>query len=283
MNVKLKQSFLFFLFSIFICTFFTSCFSYKKYAYFNDAMLDSAKTQVVIKESNYLLKIQPDDRLSIDVLSANPQAAAPFNLNNITTISGYNDNAVEAIPLQNPTSNASIGNTAGNGYLVDRQGYIRFPVIGMVYVEDMTVPQLQDTLTHILRSKYLNDATVNIKIANAGVLVMGEVTHVSRIGLDKDKTSVLDALAAAGDISRFGNRSNVLLIREKNGVKTINHLDLTKTNIMASPDYYLQQNDIVYVYPRKDVGLAYDNATSRILSYVSYVVSFVSLIIAISK
>lgn len=267
---------------IFLCSM-SSCFSTKKYAYFQDLSADTTKTKLVIKESDFLLKIQPDDVINIDVLSANPLAAAPFNINNITEISGYNNNNSEAIKLKPEPPNATIRLSATNGYLVDRKGYITLPYIGAMYVQDMTIPKLKDTLNNILRQKYISDATVNAKIGNAGVLVIGQVGRPSRVAIDREKVSVFDALAATGDVTDIANREDVLLIREKNGIKTIHHLNLKKSNLIESDNYYLRQNDMVYVPPRKEVNVQKDNITYKVFSYFFGLVSFVSFIIAISK
>jgi len=269
---------------IVVSVLFTSCFSTKKYAYFQDLSKDSTKKAIVIQQSDFLLKIQQDDVLGIDVLSSNPQAAVPFNINGITSIGGVTSNGTEAIPLQSPAPAATISTTAvGPGYLVDRQGYIEFPILGRLYVVGMTMPELKDTLTSILQKKYIKDALVKVKFMNAGVLIMGEVGHPSRVALEKDKTSIYDALALSGDITVIGNRSDVLLIREVNGVKNVKHLDLTKSDVINSPDYYLRQNDLVYVAPRKEIGVRNDNTTFRLFSYIFSFASLISLIIAIKK
>jgi polysaccharide biosynthesis/export protein len=261
----------------------SSCFSTKKYAYFQDLSADSNKTSLVVKESDFLLKIQPDDIINIDILSSNPNAAAPFNLNNITTINGYNNNNTEAIKLKSEPPNATINMTATNGYLVDRRGYIKLPFIGSLYVQDMTIPKLKDTLTFILKDKYITDPIVNAKISNAGVLMIGQISRPSRLNLDREKVSIFDALATSGDVTDLANTKDVLLIREKNGIKHVNHVNLRNSNIIESDNYYLRQNDIVYVPPRKDVSVQKDNLTYKLFTYFFSLVSLATLIIAISK
>ncbi|QES89208.1 polysaccharide biosynthesis/export family protein [Rhizosphaericola mali] len=262
----------------------SSCYSTKKYAYLQDLSADTSINKVVIKQADFLLKIQPDDIIGIDVLSSNPAAAAPFNINNITSIGGYNNNGMDAQPLKSspPSSSINIGNAQG-GYLVDRDGYINFPVIGQMKVAGLTLMYFRDSLISILRNKYITDATVNVKLLNGGALVYGEVSAPSRIGLTREKTSIYDALVLAGDMTPIAKRKDILLVRENNGIKYVHHLDMTNSKIINSEFYYLKQNDMVYVPPTKEKALINDNTTFRITNYLFTAISLISLIIAVSK
>lgn len=222
---------------------------------------------------DYLPKIQPDDELSITVNSNNPKATAMYSM-----------------PYMNPASTSTLSTNSTprvQTYIVNSKGDIDFPIIGKIHVAGMTTEQLKEYLTKEI-SKDALDPMIDVRIINFTVSVGGEVNTPSRIPLAGQRMSVLDALAAAGDLTEYGERSNVLVIREENGKRIYAHIDLNKAETLNSPYFYLKQNDYVYVAPNsiKQANSRYNTNNSYKLSVVSTIVSatsvVASLIIALS-
>ena len=218
---------------------------------------------------DYMPVIQPDDELYITVNSLNPEASAIYNL-----------------PVANPATAGNITESITprqQTYVVNSQGDIKFPILGTIHVAGLTTEQLQQRLTDAI-SKDVEDPNVRVQLLNFTVVVAGEVTTPSTIKVDRNRFSILDALSAAGDITPYGERSNVLLIREENGERKFVHLDLNSSDLLKSPYFYLQQNDYVYVEPNKvrqsNAKYNQDNAyklqvTSTIVSAASVIASLV--------
>lgn len=250
--------------AILIVLIFSSCYSTKKYQYFQD-ITDSTYSSIPIKDYDFSLKFLPLDDININVISAVPALAAPFNIVNTTGISGFSGNAVPAgqnttANLQNPISGAS--------FRVNSDGDIDYPFIGVLHVQNKTVRELKDTLTKILRSRFLKDATVEVRLANPTATVMGEVAKSGKVYLSSEKTSVIDAILQSGDFTRFSNRGDVIVIREIDGKKVVKHIDLRNSDVFQSDYYYLRQNDIVFVKPNKDKGFLNDPYSGSIVNYI---------------
>jgi polysaccharide export outer membrane protein len=140
--------------------------------------------------------------------------------------------------------------SSANGYLVDPQGYIDFPVLGKLKVGSLTIRQIKEMMEDKLKN-YVKDPVVEARIINYKVTVMGEVNHPGFVLAPNQKINVVDAIAAAGDIPITGRRDNILIIRETEGTREFAHLNLNSKNVFSSPYYYLKQNDIVYVEPAR--------------------------------
>lgn len=248
----------------------SSCGSTKKIAYFQNA--DSVRYAA----SNGLFdaKIMPKDLLTITVITTDPKAAAPFNL----TVSG----------TLSSTGQIGGGQNSLQTYLVDNDGYINYPVLGMIKVQGMTKRQCED----FIRSKvkpYMSQSenpVVTVKMASFKVSVTGEVNSPGVYPVSQEKINVLEALAYAGDLTIYGMRDNVLLIREDaNGDKTFHRLNLNDANIINSPYYYLQQNDILYVEPNsvKAKNSAIGSSTTLWFSAIGIVTSVASLVVNIVR
>ncbi|MDE6564154.1 MAG: polysaccharide biosynthesis/export family protein [Muribaculaceae bacterium] len=214
---------------------------------------------------NYLPTILPDDELSIMVSSINPEATALYQM-----------------PLINPATTSTLASAASprfQTYIVDSKGDIDFPVLGTIHVSGMTTEQLSDYLTKEI-SKDVKDPVVDVRILNFMVSVGGEVRSPSRIPLTKQRMTVLEALVQAGDLTEYGERSNVLVIREENGKRTYTHLDLNKAETLNSPYFYLKQNDYIYVSPNniKQSNSRYNTNNSFKLSVISTIVSATSVV-----
>lgn len=214
---------------------------------------------------DYLPTIRPDDELSITVNSINPEATAIYQM-----------------PLINPATTSTLASSSSpriQTYIVNSQGDINFPVIGTIHVSGMTTEQLSEYLTKEI-SKDVKDPVVDVRILNFMVSVGGEVRSPSRIPLTRQRMTVLDALVQAGDLTEYGERSNVLVIREENGSRTYAHLDLNKAETLNSPYFYLKQNDYVYVSPNniKQSNSRYNTNNSFKLSVISTIVSATSVV-----
>lgn len=205
----------------------TSCASRKDIAYFqdrplSDGYIDSAPEQLIYK---------PDDILTINVSAADPIAAQPFNL----SIVSESDDLI----------NAS-GRTRMQTYLIDYNGNIEFPVLGTLHIAGMT----RIALTAMLKEKiseYAKDPIVNVRLVNFTITVIGEVSRPGTFTIQDERISLPEALGLANDLTIFGKRKNVLLIREVDGKKKFAKIDLTSVNTVSSPLYYLQQNDVIIV------------------------------------
>ena len=208
-----------------------SCGSTKNAVYFK-----YPSSVIAENEANKLEPIiQSNDLLSIVVSSVNTEAADLFNAN-----SNNSDQ-----------SSTNAGSTTRiSGYLVDSDGFINFPILGMINAAGRTKKALRDEITQLLvTKKLLLQPIVDIRYLNYKVSILGEVKNPSVLNVPSERISLLEALGMAGDITIYGRRDNVTLVREKNGVKRIHKIDLTTNEIFNSPFYYLQSNDIVYVQP----------------------------------
>ncbi len=212
---------------------FTSCVNTKKSTYFYGSTDGTIASNEPVPQSF----IQNNDILSILVTSPNPEASAMFN----PQISGGNNN-----------QSLSTDQASNTGYLVNTEGYIQFPILGNIKAAGLTKTNLEESITKILLQKgLLRDPVVSIRFLNFRVTVLGEVNKPSVVTMPNEKLSLLEALGLAGDITIFGNRQNVMVIREENQQKILKRLDLNSTEIFTSPYYYLRSNDIVYVEPNK--------------------------------
>ena len=184
----------------------------------------------------YGAHIQSGDVLDIKVTAFDENAVRPFNLysmNNSTSTGQVNGQTAQLAP---------------QGYLVDNEGFIYFPVLGKLYIKGMTLAQLRADLEKRLLA-YLTDPLVSIKQLNFNITVLGEVKNPGQYTNPSDKITVLQALGLAGDMTDYGNRTNVKLIREIDGVSKTYTIDFTNKNITNSPYYYMQQNDVLYIEP----------------------------------
>ena len=247
-----------------------SCGSTKNVAYFQNA------DQIDYEMSRYLYdaKIMPKDILTITVTTVNPDAATPFNLTvptvfNQNTRSSYNQPSIQ-------------------NYLVDNNGQIEFPVVGSIKVGGLTKSECELMILNKIKP-YLNEnerPVVTVRMTNFKISVLGEVAKPGMFTVSNEKINILEALAQAGDLTIYGVRDRVKLIREDaSGQKEIHTLNLNDANIINSPYYYLQQNDIVYVEPNKvkarNSGIG--QSTSLWLTSTSILISLASLMYSILK
>lgn len=246
----------------------TSCASSKKVVYLQDVV--PLKQQDI--EQKYEVYIHNDDLLAIMVNSKNPELALPFNMPMVSYQLGS-----QTAPQQRVL-----------GYLVDTNGDIDFPILGKLHVAGLTRLQLTDMIKQRLIDEVLiKDPIVTVQFLNYKVSVMGEVNRPGSFNISGDRITLLEALSMAGDLTIYGRRDRVAVIREKDGKRTILMHDLRSSDIFNSPCYYLQQNDIVYVEPNKaKAGQSEINQNKSVgvwLSAASILVSIASLIVTLTK
>ncbi len=260
------------LFSCLIAAFLlASCQSYKKVPYLQDAEVVKDINQ---QENLYDAKIMPKDLLTIVVSCTSPELAVPFNLTVASPASVATGNTqLTTQPVLQP-------------YLVDNEGKINFPVLGELNVGGLTKKEAEQLIVDKLKPYIKETPIVTVRMVNYKISVLGEVARPGTFTISNEKVNLLEALAMAGDMTVWGVRDNVKLIREGvNGKQEIVTLDLNKAETILSPYYWLQQNDIVYVTPNKaksrnsDIG----NSTSLWFSATSILVSLASLLVTIFK
>ena len=247
-----------------------SCASSKKVAYFQNAV-DGVVAQ---SEGLYDAKIMPKDILTITVSTTNPEAATPFNLTVSNTL--------------NSTGQMYSGSGVLQTYLVDNGGEIDYPVVGTIKVAGLTKNECQELVKSKIKAFLAEEENpiVTVRMSSYRVTIIGEVRSPGVIPVGTEKMSILEALASAGDLTIYGKRDNVMLIREDaNGQKTIHRLNLNDANIISSPYYYLQQNDIVYVEPNgvQAKNSAIGSSTTIWFSFVGIVTSVASLLVNILR
>lgn len=211
----------------------SSCGNAKNAVYFDE----NASSAFIGNVNSLEPVIQKNDLLSIAVSSASLEAADLFNQ--------QNDAAIRLSGNSGPLSQVT-------GYLVDQDGFVNFPVLGNIQVAGRTKKDVRDEITAMLiDKKLLIEPIVDIRYLNYKVTILGEVKNPSSLTIPNEKVSLLEALGLVGDITIYGRRDNITLIRDEDGVKRIRKIDLTTNEIFNSPYYYLKSNDIVYVQPNK--------------------------------
>lgn len=226
-------------------------------------------------ETEYALTIHPEDKLSIIVNCKEPDLAAPFNMQ--LTPRAFTHG-----------SSSYIGGNTGTPliFTVDQEGYIQYPTIGKLKVEGMTRTQLQDYLINYLVSNgYIQDPIVVVEFTSAKYSVLGEVVRPGQFTMGSERVTLFDAIALAGDLTVFGERDKVRIIREDKGKQEVATLNLLDPEIIKSKYYYLQQNDVVYVEPNK--SKASNREVSSLytfgISFVGILVSVTNLIVTLTK
>jgi len=225
---------------------------------------DIENYQSINDTSKNTIRIKKNDLLSINVSSVDRKSAAPFNLPILATV----NSDITTINAQQRLQT----------YIVDEKGKIKFPILGDLPLEGKTTIDAITFLEDKLR-KYIKDPIVNLRIANFKVSVLGEVQRPGVFTITDERITVLEALGRAGDMTVFGKRKDVLVIREENGVKTYNKLDFTSKEILKSPYYYLQQNDVVIVSPNKAQiqSSAFNRNTSVFVSLAGLIIAVISI------
>jgi polysaccharide export outer membrane protein len=256
----------------------SSCVRHRQLINFNQANLPEDAPEQIVNAMN--LTIQPEDLLRIEVTSFDPIAAAPFNPG--TGPDGQR-------PQNNMQMMGGQGGQGGNymlelfqGYMVDQDGYIDFPVLGPVKVKGLTVEEAK-ALIYTEVEQYLKNPVVEMRFLNLKITILGEVNVPGVQRLSNKRVTLLEAIGMAGDLSDYANRNNLLVIREEEGRRTYTRLDLQSAEIFTSPYFYMQQNDVIYVEPIQARIATVADPAQRIISYTTAGLSLISLIIALSR
>lgn len=247
-----------------------SCGGTKNVPYFqNSQRVDLTRSAFL-----YDARIMPKDQLTITVSTINDEAAAPFNL---TVPTPYTSN------MRSTYSQAML-----QSYLVDNEGNINFPIVGQLHVGGLTKSEAEDMIREQIQP-YINEQEkpiVTVRMTGYQISVIGEVSRPGTFTVSREKITVLEALAQAGDLTIYGVRDNVQLIREDSeGQKSIHVLNLNDANLINSPYYYLQQNDVIYVTPNKvkAQNSSVGSMTTLWFSATSILISLTSLLYNILK
>jgi len=249
----------------------SSCVSQKDISYFNGLNASSADSINKYFKTNHEPVICNGDMLSINVNGLDPLTVAPFNL--------------PLIAYSNPGSDQIYSTPSVQSYLVDNKGRIEFPVVGTIKLGGLTKSEaIKEIKTQL--TPYLKDPIVTIKFLNYKVSVLGEVARPGQYTINNERATILDALALAGDMTMYGVRKNVLVVRENDGKLEFTRLDMTSKDVFTSPYYFLQQNDYIYVEPNKVKSISSQNislylSTVSTLSSLSTAVMY--LFITLSK
>ena len=267
-NSDMKHGFLPVLAAALAAFFLSSCGSktYKNITYLQDAQKDT----VMAMKSEIGILVQPKDMISIVVSSRNPELSAMFNLTNVSYQAGAE------------TSTTGSYNRI-LGYSVDSEGFIDFPIVGKINVAGLTRWQVADRVKEELVSRnLLKDPVVSVEFLNFKISVMGEVSHPGTYTITGDKITLLEALSLAGDLTIFGRRDRVSVVRELNGQRNIFVVDIRSVDMFNSPAYYLQQNDVVFVEPNK-VRAGQSTINENSLKSASFWVSMGSFAVTIAN
>lgn len=228
---------------------FIACSTAKDVVYFQDA----TQFETLVDDNTFSTKFKVDDVVSIYVSVLDAEASAPFNLYRVAPEGGMRPEQVD--------------------YLIDKNGEIDFPVIGKIKIAGLSPAETQELLKSKL-SEYLVNPIINIRIKNFTVTVLGAVNRPGTYPINGEQITIMEALGYAGDISIKGRRDNVMVIRDFDGTKVYNRINLNEKDALKSPVYYLTQNDVVYVEPNKS-GKTQSNLDQR----ASIIVSIVSMLV----
>lgn len=247
-----------------------SCNSSKDVLYFQDL---KSGDNVAVSAVPVPVTVKPEDKISIIVNSRDPQLMALFNLPRV--------NKQMSTVGQASSTNVSNGQDV-MGYTVDSRGEIEFPVLGKIKVEGKTREEIGTYIKNELIAKNLvKDPIVTVEFMNLCVSVLGEVNSPGRYGIDRDKTTIIDALSMAGDLTINGNRNNVTVLRQDGDVQRVYAIDLTSgRDIYSSPAYYLQQNDVIYVEPN-EMRARQSTVNGNTIRSASFWISITSLVMSI--
>lgn len=250
-----------------VLTIISSCVSTKDVPYMKNADI----VDLTPSRGLYDAKIMPKDLLTITVSTLNADASAPFNGGSTSIVAQGNSNTAST-----------------QGYLVDNNGDIEFPLVGKIHVAGLTKTLCQEAIRERI-APYLAKTErplVTVRMSSYRITVLGEVKGPGVIPVTTEKISVLEAIASAGDLSIYGRRDNVMLIREdSNGQKSIHRLNLNDANIINSPYFYLQQNDVLYIQPNKvqASNAGFGPLTSMVFSFLGIATGLAGFVIGILK
>ncbi len=260
------------LYIVLIAVAMSGCSAVQRTAYMQDVQNDAAVTVAAEQQ----IRIKPFDRLFVVVTSKDPELAAPFNV-----MTSYNSLS------NNPIGQTTVSSTNGlQVRTVDSEGRLYMPIIGDIECVGKTRTELSELIAKkIVEGGYIADAAVNIQFADMKIFVMGEVARAGQFDVTRDQITLLEALAMAGDMTIYGNRTNVTVVRKESGQTKTYVVNLLDSRCFTSPAYYLQQGDVVYVQPKKQRAATGEINQNRSfwISIVSTLLSAASLVVTITK
>ena len=238
----------------------TSCVSKKDITYFQNDEIEQAKVS-----NSYNTILKPDDLLQITISAIDLEAVKPFNL--------------PAVNFATTTGNP-IGAPQQQSYLIDSDGYIEFPIIGQLKIGGLSRKDAINLLKKKLDPDYIKNPTINIRITNYTISVLGDVKRPGTYTIPNERITILEAIGLAGDLNITGKRNTVKVFREINGKKLKYNIDLRSNKVFTSPVYYLQQNDLVYVDQNKasSQDAAFNRNTGLFISIGSILISLINIL-----
>lgn len=246
-----------------------SCSVPKKVVYFQD-IPDSLKQKLVDATTYTAPTIQPDDILSINIQTLDPSATAIMSQQNTTLwpVAGSSSAPSGIAPL-----------TTVSGYLVDKDGFVIIPLLGKVLLKDKSTDQAREEI-RLKAAQFYKDPIVNVRYSNFKITILGEVARPSTYIMPNEKVTLLDAIGMAGDLTIWGKRENVLLIRDSIGKKEFIRFNLNESKVFASQYYYLRQGDVIYVEPKNSKVASTDANQVKKFAIIS---SAITLLIVIAS
>lgn len=243
----------------------SSCVKYNTLLNYQEAPTIPTEPQVI---ANYQpIIIQPNDILHIRVSSTEDVSVQPF------TLSGMN--------MTNNSNNAQ--NSLLNGFLVSQDGTVDFPTLGKINLSGLTIEQAKLKITELLDPYFEENPIINMRLLNFRISVNGEVNSPGSFTVPNERVTIIEAVTMAGDFTSFSRRDSVLIVREGAGVRSFGYVDFNSAEVFTSPYFYLQQNDMVYIRPQKTkVGTVRDPAT-RVLPWVTAVVSVTAFLVSVLR
>lgn len=244
---------------VFTLAILSSCVSKKEIVYFQNDQIEQAKIS-----NSFKTIFKPDDLLQITISALDLDAVKPFNLPAVAYAT---------------TTNRVIGTPQQQTYLIDNEGYIDFPILGKLKIGGLTRPEVINLLRNKLDPEYIKNPTINIRIANFSVSILGDVKTPGTFTIPNERITILEAIGLAGDLNISGIR-DIEVIREEGSEKKVYKIDLRSNKIFTSPVYYLQQNDVVYVKPNKakSQSASYNQNTGLFISIGSVLVALISVL-----
>jgi polysaccharide biosynthesis/export protein len=256
--------------SLFVIVLTSSCGNVKNLQYLQGSFDSARLKNVQIPEP----VVQKGDLLSITVYSDDPLATA--------AVTRQVGGAIALAPSLESAGNAQA--TAANGYLVNQVGDLQLYKIGVIHAEGLTKDQLADTLEYLYtKHDLLKNPYVEVRFLNYKITVIGEVNKPGPFTIPTDKINAFEAIGLAGDITVYGRRDNILVVRETNGVRQFGRLNLKDPNVFLSPYYYLEQNDMIIVDVGKNKSYVNNQNTFQLVSIGATVISITAVIISLIR
>ena len=241
----------------------SSCVTHEQLLNFSKGDPFPAQPEAIL--NYHKITIQPEDILSIFVSAEDPEAARPYNMSMGTNMGMFGNQGLQM-----------------SGYVVDPEGYIDFPGLGLIKLSGLTLEEARQAVVEGLK-QYLTKPSVNLRLTNFRVHILGEVGRPGVINQSNERLTVLEAIAMAGDIGPYGRRDSILLVRELEGNREYAWIDIDSRDIFSSPYFYLKQNDLLYIEPVQAKTTTLRDPATRVLPWVSVITSLVAFALSIFR